>query len=299
VNIVLLIVPILMWSYVGILVKIAAVSFAPALISFFRFFFGVVFLGLWLLARRRRPRLAFSDAWIWVAAAAKTVNYLAENGAIARGASWGFIVEQPVQAVAFLLISAFYFHERPGKRKLAAAGLCIVGALLVGVKGIAAVRTGGALDFLLFMVAACGSSTHMMGQKILMGRMTSSDMNISVFLVASVFTALPLPFSGPLILAPPSFTPVAAAVALGFITGASFLIWGVALSRVSFMASGIFANSIALFALLWGLLLRDERPDAWSLAGTAVFIGGLIVMNLPSRSEVGTDRSPRRPRLRR
>jgi drug/metabolite transporter (DMT)-like permease len=284
-NIVLLFVPILMWSFVGILVKIAAVSFSPALISFFRFFFGVLALGLWHLTTRRRPKLAFSDAWIWIAAAAKAVNYTAENGAITRGTSWGYIVEQPVQAVALLLISAYYFRERPGKRKLTAAILCIIGALLVGVKGISAARSGGALDFLLFTVAALGSSTHMMGQKILMGRMSSGDMNLSVFLIASALTALPLPFFGPMIHGPLSLAPVVAAVALGFITGVSFLIWGVALVRVPFLTSAIFSNSLSVFALLWGVLLRAEMPDAWSLAGTAVFVSGLLIMNLPSRSK--------------
>jgi drug/metabolite transporter (DMT)-like permease len=288
-NIVLLFVPILMWSFVGILVKIAAISFSPALISFFRFFFGVAALGLWHFAIRRRPRFFFTDAWIWIAAAAKTLNYVAENGAITRGASWGYIVEQPVQAVSLLLISAFYFRERPGKRKLAAAFLCIVGALLVGVKGIAAVRTGGTLDFLIFTIAAFGSATHMMGQKILMGRMSSGDMNLSVFMIASVLSAMPIPFSGPMLIAPLSIAPILAAVALGFITGVSFLIWGVALSRVSFLVSVILANSMGVFALLWGALLRAEMPDAWSLLGTVVFIAGLLVMNLPSRRGVGTD----------
>ncbi len=280
-NVVLLFVPILMWSCVGVLVKIAAVAFSPALISFFRFFFGIVFLGLWHLVTRRRPRFIFHDPWIWFAALAKTINYTAENGAIARGASWGYIVEQPVQADAVLLISALYFKERPGKRKLAAASLCIVGVLLVGLKGFSAARAGGTLDFLLFTVAACGSAGHMMGQKILMGKLDSSSMNLSVFLLASVFTAIPLPFSGHAILGPLSAGPVVAAVVLGFITGASFLIWGVALLRVSFLTTAISANSLGVFALLWGVLLRAEMPDRWSLMGTGIFIAGLLVMNLP------------------
>ena len=300
---ILLFVPILMWSYVGILVKAAAFAFSPALISFFRFFFGVAFLGLYHAVTRKRPRLVFGDAWIWVAAAAKAINYVAENGAITRGASWGYIVEQPIQATALLIISVLYFRERPGMRKLSAAFLCIVGALLVGVKGFSAVRAGGAMDFLLFAVAALGSSAHMMGQKILMGRMDSGSMNLSVFLIASVFTALPLPFSGPALLGPLSPFPVVAAVSLGFITGASFLIWGVALTRFSFMTTGIFANSLGLFALLWGVLLRGEMPDAWSLAGTAVFISGLLVMNLPSRGSASgagaSGEAGDRPRRRR
>lgn len=282
-NAILLLVPILMWSCVGILVKVAALSFSPPVISFFRFFFGLAFLGLWLLARRRRARIDFSNPWIWVAAAAKSFNYIAENQALTHGASWGYIVEQPVQAVVFMFVSVLFFRERLGARKAGAALLCVVGALLIGVKGIASARTGGTLDFVLFALAACGASIHMMGQKVMMRTMDSESMNLGTFLVASGITLLPLPFSGPLLAGAPSIAATAASVALGFITGASFLLWGVALSRVPFLVSGISANSLSVFALLWGILLRDEWPDAWSLWGTAIFVAGLVAMNLPTR----------------
>jgi len=282
-NIALLFVPILLWSCVGLLVKVAALSFAPPLLSFFRFFFGLVFLGLWVAGNRRKVSVSFRSPWIWFAAAAKSLSYITENQALTHGASWGYIVEQPVQAVAFLLISAFFFKERPSLQRVGAAVLCIVGALLIGVKGIAAARTGGALDFALFIVAGFGASAHMTGQKVLMRSMDSEGMNLSVFLVATAITALSLPLSGNLLVGPLSTPAIIASVALGFITGASFLIWGVALSRVSFLVSGITSNSLVLFALLWGLLLRGERPGVWSLWGTGIFVVGLVAMNVPLR----------------
>jgi len=282
-NIVLLFIPILMWSGVGVLVKAAAVSYAPPLISFCRFSLGFLFLGAFVALRGKKARFSLANPWVWAAAVAKGVNYISENQAITHGASWGYIVEQPVQAVAFLLVAALYFRERPSPRKVVSSFLCVAGALLIGTKGISAARSGGSLDFALFLLAGLGASVHMTGQKVLVRTMDSPSMNLSVFAVGCLVTALPLPLSGPLLAGPPTGPATAALVTLGFITGASFLLWGVALRRVPFLVSGITSNSQVLFSLLWGALFRSETPGAWTLAGTGVFLAGLIAMNLPER----------------
>jgi len=279
-DIALLFVPILMWSFVGILVKEASAAFAPALVAFFRFAFGVVFLGVWFAIRRRRPALAFAEKWVWIGAAAKTINYAAENVAMARGASWGYVVEQPIQAVALVAISVLYFREKTGKRKLFAAFLCVVGASLFAVRGLSRSGAIGPENYLLFAVAALGAAVHFASQKALAGRLASADMNLSVFLAASLLSGLLLPFSGTLLLGPVGAVPVFSAVTLGVVTGSSFLIWAAVASRVPFLVSSILTNSLAIFALAWGVLLRGERVDAWSIAGTVVFIAGLLAMNL-------------------
>lgn len=288
-NIVLLFVPILMWSSVGIWVKVAAVSFAPPLISFLRFFLGLIFLGGFAALRGKPVRFTLSNRWVWAAAAAKGINYIAENQAITHGASWGYIVEQPVQAVAFLLVAALYFKERPSQRKVWASALCVAGATLIGMKGIAAARTGGSVDFLLFILAGLGASVHMTAQKVLVRDLDSASMNLSVFVAGCMVTALPLPVSGSLMNGPISTSALSAMLVLGFITGASFLLWGVALSRVPFLVSGITSNSLVLFALLWGVLFRGEMPDIWSLWGTLIFVAGLVAMNLPERKRAAQE----------
>jgi drug/metabolite transporter (DMT)-like permease len=318
----LLFIPVLMWSFVGILVKSAAAVFAPEAIAFGRFAFGVVFLGLYLAVRRRKPVLALADKWIWIGAAAKAMNYATENIAMARGATWGYVVEQPVQAVAMVAIAMLYFRERPSKRQAAAVVLCVLGAGLFAVNGLAAAPggpgTGAApggippADLLLFALAGIGAAVHFTAQKALAGRLASADMNFSTFLVASLLTALLLPVSGPLLagpltagqsaagavaragaagagaaaaLAAPASWAAAAGglVALGFVTGASFLIWAAAAAKVPFLVSGILANSLAVFALAWGVLLRHEVIGPWSAAGAAVFVAGLLLMNLGGR----------------
>lgn len=281
---VLLLIPILMWSFVGILVKTAALSFSPALISFFRFSLGVAALGLYFLARGRKPALRCDDRWIWIAAAGKSINYVLENVAITMGYSWGYIVEYPVQAVALLALSAIFFRERVTARKVVAMALCAAGATAVGGAGFSVLRGGGPLVFLLFIVAACGSALHLAGQKKLIARMASGDLNLSVFLLASGLTALPLPLSGPLLSGPPILSAVAAMIALGAITGLSFLLWGALIARVPLLFAGLFSNLSVIFVLVWGALLYGDPIGPWAIGGTALFLSGLVLIGLPAKA---------------
>lgn len=288
---VLLLVPILMWSFVGILVKTAALSLSPALISFLRFFLGVAALGLWFLIRRRKPSLRFADRWVWIAAAGKSINYILENVAITMGYSWGYIVEYPVQAVALLAFSAIFFRERVTARKLVAMALCAAGASAVGGVGFSTLRGGGPLVFLLFTVAACGSALHLAGQKKLIARMSSGDLNLVVFLLASGMTALPLPVSGSLLSGPPTLPSVAAMIGLGAITGLSFLLWGALIARVPLLFAGLFSNLSVIFVLVWGALLYGDPIGPWSLGGTALFLAGLVLIGLPAKAAPAGRRS--------
>jgi len=282
-QIVLLFVPILMWSFVGTLVQGATGALSPFWVSFFRFSFGVVALGGWFLLRRRKPALRFADRWVWIAAAAKSINYVAENVAIMRGYSWGYIVEYPVQAVVLLAVSALVFKERLTGRKLFAALLCVSGAYAVGGISFRSLQAGGLGVFLLFSLSACGSAMHLVTQKILIRRMDSGDLNLSVFLLASVFTAIPLPFTGSPLVAPLTFGAMGSAVALGCITGLSFLIWGSLLARIPLLFAGLFANLSVVFVLVWGALLNREPVGPWALGGTALFLAGLVLIGLPER----------------
>ncbi len=282
-TIVLLFIPILMWSLVGILVRGATQYFSPLWVSFFRFAFGVLALGLYFLLRRRRPELRFNDRWIWIAAVAKSINYISENIAIMQGYSWGFIVEYPVQAVALLAASAFFFHERITRRKLFAAALCVIGAYAVGGISFKSLQAGGLPVFLLFSVAACGSALHQVTQKILIQRMDSGDLNLSVFLLASVFTAFPLPFVGSPTHGPLSFTALGSVLGLGAITGLSFLIWSSLIARVPLLFAGLFSNLSVVFVLIWGALIFKEPVGPWAFGGTALFLSGLVLIGIPER----------------
>lgn len=274
----LLFIPVVLWSFVGVLVKEASASFSPAVISVGRFFFGVVFLAVWFLARGRRPRLNFSLWWVWAAAAAKTLNYICENIPMVRGHSWGYIVEQPVQALSLLLFSVIIFRERLGWRSLLAACLCLIGVVLVASRGLGSAAETAVADIVLFVIAAVGSSVHFMFQKTLMTKMDSGSMNFSVFLLASGMSALALPFAGPLLVGPIGLSAAAALVALGVVTGAGFLIWAALAKNVPFLVSGVIANTLSIFALIWGVSLRGEPVAPAALVGVVIFLSGLILM---------------------
>ena len=75
------------FSFGGTLVKTASVMVASTIISFMRFFVGVVFLVLFLLLRRQKIRLQF--CWpVFVGAACKCLNYMTENYCLEKGFSF-------------------------------------------------------------------------------------------------------------------------------------------------------------------------------------------------------------------
>jgi len=325
----LLFVPILMWSFVGLLVKSATGMFDPSAVSFARFFFGVVALALYFLLVRRKPAWDFLHRWIWLGAAAKAGNYITENIAIKIGHNWGNILVQPVQAVTLVIIASFILKEKTGPLKMLAVVLSVAGVLLVswGGQDISSLMSGGLVIPLLFVVSGICAALHLYSQKKLVGgmpslpaehtmetapsdgetasertsdasttkpkhTMDSGSMNLNMFIVASAMTALPLPFSSSLQTGPTSTMAIIAMVILGCITGISFLIWGALLQRVPFMVSGLMANATALFTLLWSHLLSSDPIGPWVIAGTVIFIAGLLILNLPEHPQ--TKQTPER-----
>lgn len=85
----------LMFSFGGTCAKTAAPYFSAEYISFFRFFFGVVFLLLLKPVKRQRFRADFRaqarrhGGWLLFGAAAKALAYLTENYGLTHGVSYG------------------------------------------------------------------------------------------------------------------------------------------------------------------------------------------------------------------
>jgi drug/metabolite transporter (DMT)-like permease len=110
--------------------------------------------------------------------------------------------------------------------------------------------------------------------------MDSADMNFSVFLLSTLVTAVPVPFDGR-ITPPVTFAGVFALVALGFITGISFLLYAKALKKVSLLAATLIGNASVLFILLWAWLFYGEDVNAPMVVGALIMVVGLVLINLP------------------
>lgn len=276
----------LMFSFVGTLVKISQRMVGPSSVTFSRFFFGILFLVLVLIILKRKPRFCFSNKWIWIAVAAKCLNYFAENYALSRGYSYGNIVVYPVQAVAFYMFSVFFFKEKINAQKVMSMLLCISGIMIISWNGNSLSGFfGDSMPItLLFVLAAFGGATFVLSQKMMIKTMASIDMNISVFLAASLISSVPMSFDAAKIT---EFNPwsLFALMGLGIITGGAFLLNAKALETISLFVNGIIQSSSVIFTILWGLLFFREKLTVYLAAGTVVFLCGIVLINIPQKQK--------------
>lgn len=277
----LLLLATLSWSFVGILVKLASGMADSWLITFARFFFGVVFLGVYLLIKDRRISLRAALPWIWIGAIGKSLNYLFENIAIAIGYAYGDILVQPAQTITLLLAARFMLGERITPRGWVASALCVAGVLIVGWNGmpLGQLLGGGGLTTLLFTLAGIGAATHILSQRVLVRSMDAGNLNFSVFLWSAAMCAIPLPFQSEGISGEATAGAWIALVLLGVITGLSFLWFAEAIKKVPFAIVAIVGNSSVMFTILWAYLFFRE-PITWIIIfGTVVFVAGFLLLN--------------------
>jgi len=271
-----------LWSLVGVLVKSSSLMMNSSVITFCRFFFGIIFLGLLMMFKNRKIRLCWKSKWIWLGAAGKCCNYICENLALTIGHSYGNILIVPFQTIFLILASVLFFKERLGFKSLTAAALSLIGGFLISWNGLplSVLFQSNAVTTLLFLLSAVGTSFHVLSQKLLIDTLDSGNMNFSMFLWCSLATALPLPFNF-------KFTgsfniwSLLALVCLGFITGISFYLYADALGKVPFLFAVIISNSSVLFALLWSHLFYKEPITMYIISGTVIFLIGIIMLNIP------------------
>ncbi len=278
----------LAWSFVGILVTIASEMLDTTIITFARFAIGIVFLGAFLLIKDGQIKLRGNMKWIWIGAIGKSANYYFENIAIANGYAYGNILIPPIQTVVLLLVSTLILKDRISGKGWLAAALCMVGVLFISWNGqsLSLFLESDAELTLLFTLAAMGASLHVLSQKMLIQHMDTGNMNFSVFLWCSLLMALPLPIQSQGFVGSSTALAWLAIVLLGLITGLSFYWFTEAVRRVPFPMIVIISNCSVLFSILWSYLFFREPITLYILAGTFVFIVGLLILNLPSRRQL-------------
>lgn len=273
----------LAWSFVGVLVKTGATMVDSAIITFARFFFGVVFLGLYLYIRNGKINVRLGLKWIWIGAIGKALNYIFENIAIHIGYSYGNILVQPVQTVVLLLAAALLFKDKITKRSWVAAVLCIIGVIIVGWNGVPLheLLNGGGITTILFILAGIGAAVHVLSQRMLIQTMDNGNMNVSIFIISTCLVTLPIPFQSEGFVGPVTVWAWGALLLLGLITGFSFLWSAEAIKRVPFTIVALAGNCTVLFTILWSYLFFNDPITIYVLAGTFVFVAGLLLLNIP------------------
>lgn len=283
-DIVILLIVSLMWSIVGTFIKVATSMVSSSLAAFLRFSIGVVFLAIFMLIKEKKITLNFRNKWIWIGAVGKCANYIFENIGISIGYSYGNILATPIQASIVAIVSSVYLKEKLNLRQWISVGLCIVGVFLVSWNGvpIKMIFTANGFTTLLFTLSALGIAAHFFSQKMLIETVSSSTMNISIFILCSAITALPLPFTSH-ITGEVNAKGIIALLALGAITGTSFYLYANALKKIPLLIANIIGNSSILLNILWGWLFFKEPVTIYIILGALVFIGGIILLNLPKK----------------
>lgn len=288
----------LMFSFGGTCVKLISPYFPPAYITFFRFSVGVCFLLLLKAVKRQPFRKDFFSAarlvvgWILLGAVAKWVAYLTENYALSRGPSYGNIITQPVQMVFLTLSSVILFREKLPLRKLFCIFLCTAGVLCISWNGRPLEVFFQENIFLtgLFILSGLCAGCHVLAQKMIADRMDIIDSNLSIFALSALLAMVPLipgAAGGELSGIRPDFGCIAGILMFGFITGIGFYLNARAILLVPFYMVPVIQSTMAIFAILWGVLFFHEKISIYIAGGTVLFILGIIGLQMKQKGENG------------
>jgi drug/metabolite transporter (DMT)-like permease len=271
----------LAWSFVGVLVKTASTMVDSSIITFCRFFFGIVVLAIYLLVKDGRIQFRARMKWLWFGAAGKSANYVFENIALMIGYSYGNILVQPVQTVVLLISGSVLFKEKVTKAGWLSAALCVIGVIVVGWNGVPLDELLGSsgLTTLLFTLAGIGAAIHVLSQRMLVKTMDNGNMNFSVFLLATLMVSIPVPFQTHGFTGPITFGAWGALILLGIITGLSFFWFAEAMKRVPFAVVAIVGNSSVLFSILWAYIFFRDPITSYIIVGTLIFVAGFLLLN--------------------
>jgi len=274
----------LMWSFTGTLVKIASQMVDSQMITFCRFFFGVIFLLIIILARKEKVNFYWRDKWIWIGVLAKSSHYLLENIAMVIGFVYLSVLVLPVQALYLTIVSIFFFKEEMHTVKVIGSVVCLIGIGLVSWNGLSVeqIMKANVVPIILYSIAAIGAGTHAISQKKLIIKMDSANFNISIFIICSIVTAIPA-FSNFHLKGNITIWAVSSLIALGLTTGLTFFLYANILKKVPFLVASFMVNLSCLFIILWSHLFFHEPISYVTFLGAISFLIGLVLLNLPKR----------------
>ena len=275
-----------MFSFVATLGTLAKQWVSAEVVAFSRFFFGAVFIVLYMLISRKRFHFRYNSYWIWFGVLFKVLNYLAENTALSEGYTFGQIIGWPVQAVAILFFSIFMFRETITARAIVGAVLCAAGVFVISWNGRSAAdlfADGRTMFFnCLFVIAGICAACFTVAQRKLIDKMDSCNLNLSMFLAASAILGVSLPFTAELT-GDFVWTALFGLVALGVVTGIGFILAAEAMKTVPLFLVTIIQSMNVLLTIVWSVLIFHDPVTGWVILGTAIFVVGMVMVNLKER----------------
>ena len=117
--------------------------------------------------------------------------------------------------------------------------------------------------------------------------MDTVELNNSMFLIGGLCAGGVLPLTGAAVTGPIRLPAAAAMLVLGAITGVGFLLQAEGFKTVPIFVATLVQSSTVLLSLLWAALLYHERITGWIIAGAALFLVGILIVNMKPRRQSG------------
>jgi len=274
----------LLWASAFAGIRAGLPAYSPACLAILRFLVASAFLAIYAgIAHFRRPQLRDLPGLILTGFLGITCYNLALNYGetrVSAGAASLLVASVPIWTALF---ARFRLHE-----KLTTSGWC---GVLLSFGGVALIASGEgegirlSLQALIILAAAIASAVYMILQKHYLDRYSALE-----FTSYSIWfgTLLMLPFGGGFVSAVRA-APAAATLSviyLGVCPGAlAYVAWAYVMSHGSAGRTATLLYAIPVMAIGIAWLWLGEVPRAISLAGGAVALCGVILVNTKGRTD--------------
>jgi drug/metabolite transporter (DMT)-like permease len=272
---------ILTWATAFPAIRLALRDVEPLPLAALRFAIGALLALAWLAWRR--PRLPVREVLLMalcglVAMVGYSVFLNLGQQTVSAGAA-SFLVK--IESLVMAGLAVLLLRERFNAWAWAGAVVALGG---VGV--IAAQQPGGlslGAGAVLVLAAACCSATGFVLQRPLIGRHGALRVTAVGLVAAALATAPWLPAGVEQALAAPPAT-LGWILFLGVLpTTVGILCWNVALGHFGAARAGSFLYLVAPLAMLLAWPLSDEVPTLATIAGGALVLGGVFLVNTLGR----------------
>jgi drug/metabolite transporter (DMT)-like permease len=278
----------LLWSAGGVGIKTASVS--PVAIAGWRSLFAVPVLGLAALARactdREAARAALRSSWNWIAAVSYALMVVTFVLATKLTTAANAIFIQYTSIVHVAILSWPVLRERIGWREgVACAGVLIGLSMFFGdhlAMASGRAQSGNALAFVSSLGAATVVLAIRRGLRVPGGGISTSALSPAI--VFAMGNALTLVFSSPAMFGsvPRDGQTWALLAALGSMqVGVSYLLYGIAVSRLTALESSLASTLDPILNPVWVLLATGERPSSTAVVGGAFVVGSVVLLAAP------------------